>query len=146
MMGINVKRRLYEGIVVPTALYVAETWSIAVAEKKRLNVMEMRCLRNMCRVTCMKKEEVRKRTGVMRDFASRAEQSVLWWFGYMDRIEEDWLVKRKVRSNVKSVRLRGRPQTGWIDGVKRVLHEIGMSVEQSRMIVCDRSEWRAVVK
>ena len=37
----------------PTALYGTETWSIAVAEKKRLNVMEMRCLMSMCGVTCM---------------------------------------------------------------------------------------------
>ena len=43
------------------------------------------------------------------------------------------------------VKVKGRPQTGWMDGVKRVLDEIGMCVEQGRMIVCDRSEWRAVV-
>ena len=45
---MNVKRRLYEGVAVPTALYWPETWAMAVAEKKRLNVMEMRCLRSMC--------------------------------------------------------------------------------------------------
>ena len=28
----------------PTALYRAKTWSMAVAEKKRLNIIEMRCL------------------------------------------------------------------------------------------------------
>ena len=31
MMGINVKRRLYERVAVPTALYGAKTWSMAVA-------------------------------------------------------------------------------------------------------------------
>ena len=30
------------------------------------------------------------------------------------------------------------------DGVNRALNERGMSVGQGRMIVCDRSEWRAV--
>ena len=33
-MGMNVKRRLYEGVAVPTTLYEAEIWSMAVAEKK----------------------------------------------------------------------------------------------------------------
>ena len=33
----------------PIALCGAETWSMAVPEKKRLNVME-RCLRSMCEV------------------------------------------------------------------------------------------------
>ena len=40
-MGLNVKRRLYEEVAVPTALYGTETWSIVVV-KKRLNVREMR--------------------------------------------------------------------------------------------------------
>ena len=52
-LGMNIKRRMYEEIAVPTALYMAETWSIEVARKKRLNAMEMRCLRSMCGVIHM---------------------------------------------------------------------------------------------
>ena len=33
---------------------------------------------------------------------------------------------------------------GWIDGVKRALDARGMTVEQGRMIVCDRIDWRAI--
>ncbi len=43
-LGISAKRRLYEGVVVPSALYGHETWNMAAAERWRLNVMEMRCL------------------------------------------------------------------------------------------------------
>ena len=46
-------------------------------------------------------------------------------------------MKRIVRSDV---RLRRMPRTGWMDTMKKVLNEKGMSVEQERMIVCDRSE------
>ncbi len=49
-LGINAKRRVYEGVVVSMALYGAETWNMGAAER-RLNVMEMRCLRSMCGVT-----------------------------------------------------------------------------------------------
>ncbi len=49
-LGMNAKRRLYEGVVVLTELYGAETWNVGAAER-RLNVMEMRCLRSMCGVT-----------------------------------------------------------------------------------------------
>ena len=51
--SMQVKRRLYEGIAIATALYGAETWSMGAAEKKRLNVAEMKCLRGMCGVTRM---------------------------------------------------------------------------------------------
>ena len=56
---MNVKRKLYERLAVPTALCGAETWSMTVLEKKILNVMEMRCLRNMDHV----RNEVRRRIG-----------------------------------------------------------------------------------
>ncbi len=45
-LGMSAKRRLCEEVVVPTALHGAETWNMGAAERKRLNVMEMRCLRN----------------------------------------------------------------------------------------------------
>ena len=33
---------------------------------------------------------------------------------------------------------------GWMNSVKKMLNERVMSVEQRRMIGCNRSEWRAV--
>ena len=49
-----------------------------VAEKKRLNVMEMKCLRSVCGVTRMNRvrNEVRRRTGVTKELGGRAEQCV----------------------------------------------------------------------
>ena len=37
-MGMNVKRRLYEGVAVPTVLYGAETWSMAVEDREEIKV------------------------------------------------------------------------------------------------------------
>lgn len=54
-------------------------------------------------------------------------------------------MKKIVRSDVTGVRPRGRPRIGWIDGVRRALYERGMTVEQGRIIVHDRSDWRVVV-
>ena len=50
---MSARRRLYERIMVPTALYGAETWPMGAAERKRLNVGEMGCLISMCGVTLM---------------------------------------------------------------------------------------------
>ena len=61
-------------------------------------------------------------------------------------MEEGCLVKNITTSDVRGVRPRGRPQTGWRDSVKRVLDPRGMSVEQGRVAVCDGNEWRALVK
>ena len=44
-------------------------------------------------------------------------------------------MKRIIRSD-----MRGRLQMEWMDDLKRVLSERGMSVEQGKMIVHDRGE------
>lgn len=41
------KRLLCVGIAVPNALYYAGSWSMGVADNKRLNAMEVRCLRSI---------------------------------------------------------------------------------------------------
>ncbi len=79
---MTAKRRLYEGVVVPTVLYGAETWNMGAAERRRLNVMEMRCLRSMCGVTLMdwvRNDLVQRRTGVVRELAEQAEQECSLW-------------------------------------------------------------------
>ena len=69
-MAINVKKRLYERVAVPTESYGSEILSMRVAEKKRLNQIDMRYLMNMCGVTCIdrvRNEVARWRTGVTRE-------------------------------------------------------------------------------
>ena len=79
-LGLKVKTCLYEGVIVPTALYGAEAWSMRSAEKRKVNVLEMKCLRSLVGVSRMdrvRNEEVRRRAGIERELASRADQRVL---------------------------------------------------------------------
>ncbi len=71
---MSAKRRLYEGVDVPAALYGAEIWNMGAAERRRWNVMEMRYLRNICGVTRMdwvRNDEVRRGTGVLKEMAEQ---------------------------------------------------------------------------
>ena len=43
-------RTLYEGVIVPTALYRAEAWGMRSAERRKVNVLEMKCLNGMDKV------------------------------------------------------------------------------------------------
>ena len=46
-LGIKAKKSLYERIMEPTALYGAEAWGIRSAERRKVNVLEMKCLRSL---------------------------------------------------------------------------------------------------
>ena len=44
-LGIMAMKCLYEGVIVPTALYRAEARGMRSVEKRKVNVLEMKCLR-----------------------------------------------------------------------------------------------------
>ena len=50
-LWIMAKKSLNEGVIVPTALYGAEAWGIRSAERKKVNILEMKCLRSLVGVS-----------------------------------------------------------------------------------------------
>ena len=147
-MSLAAKRGLYEGVIVPTVLYGAEAWSTRVAERKKLNVFEMKCLRSMIGVTRMdrlRNETVRQRVGITTELSERVDARVLRWFGHMERMPEERLVKKIVNADVEGRRARGRPRMGWMEAVKRALSERGLTMEDGRERARDRAEWRMIV-
>ena len=147
-VGMGTKRGLYESIIVPTALYGAETWGLRADDKRRLDVLEMKCLRSMCGVTIWDRitnEEIRRRTGVDSKLSYRAEQRTLRWFGHMERMNEERLPKRVMKSEVEGVAPRGRPRLGWKEGVKNSLQNKDISWEEGRVKALNRNEWRMIV-
>ena len=93
-LGMNVKKVLYEKVVVPTVMYGSESWGMKVTERQKLNVFEMKCLRSMTgvsRLDRVRNEVVRTRTGVRRELAARVDMNVLRWFGHMERMDGERL-------------------------------------------------------
>ena len=79
-MGIKAKKCLYEGVIVPTTMYGAGAWGMGCPERRKVNVLEMKCLRGLIGVSLMgrvRNEEVRRRAVIERELTSRADQSVL---------------------------------------------------------------------
>ena len=90
-LGIKAKKCLYEGVILPTALYGAEAWGMRSVERRKVNVLEMKYLRSLVGVSRMdgaRNEEVHTRAGIERELASRADQRVLKWFGHVERMDE----------------------------------------------------------
>ena len=66
-LGIKAKKSLYEGVIVPTALYGSEAWGVRSTERRKVNVLEMKCWRSlvvMSRMDRVRNEEVRRRAGI----------------------------------------------------------------------------------
>ena len=90
-LAVKSKKFLYEGVIVSTALYGAEAWGMRSAEKRKVNVLERKCLRSLVGVSRMdrvRNEEVRRRAGIERELASRADPRILRWFG----LWKEWMI------------------------------------------------------
>ena len=94
------------------------------AERSKVNVLEMKFLRSLVgvsRIDRVRNEEVRRRAGIERELASRADQRVLRWFGHVERMDEYNMARRVLIAEVSGGRVRGRQRLGWMDGVKVTL-------------------------
>ena len=60
----------------------------------------------------VRNEEVRRRAGISRDLASRADQRVLRWFGHVEIMDEYRMARRVMMAEVSGGRVRGRPRLG----------------------------------
>ena len=86
-----------------------------IAENRKVNVLEMRCLRSLVGVSRMdrvRNEGVRRGAGMEGELASGADRRVLRWFGHVGRMDEYRIVTKVLMSDVSGGRVRSRPR--WI--------------------------------
>ena len=130
-LGMNVKV-LYKEVVVPTAMYVS-VMGYERTERQTINVFEMKCLRSMTGVSQLdrvRNEVMRARTGVRRELAARVDMNVLRWFGHVERMDNERLLKKVMNAKVDGRNAR-KPRFGWMDGVKRALNDRRMDVREA---------------
>ena len=115
---------MYKGIIEPSLLYGCETWVLNVRDKNRMEAVEMNCLRNICglrRIDRVPNVEIRRMCGKNVSVSQRMDQGVLRWFGHVERMGNERLVKKVYDSEVRGVRRRVRPRKSWMNGVKEIL-------------------------
>ena len=75
-----------------------------------------------------------------------AEQRIRW-LGHALRLPENTPAKMALTESIRHVeRPRGRPQTTWLQSVKKQLSEINITWEKASLLAQDRQQWRNVVK
>jgi hypothetical protein len=136
-LAIDSIRGMYEGIVAPTLLYGSEEWATGAAERRRMEVMEMKCMRPMCGVRIMdrvRNEDVRRRCGSEVSIWEIMDRNVLRLYGHLERMEEERIVKRVYIAKDEGSRVRGRPKMRGMDCVKASVEIKGMNVEESKKV------------
>jgi hypothetical protein len=74
-----------------------------------MEVMEMKCMRAMCGVSIMdgvRNEDERRRRDSEVSIGERMDINVLRWYGHVERMEEERIVKRVYSAKVEGSRAR----------------------------------------
>ena len=96
------------------------------------------------RLDRVRNEVVRMRTGVRRELAARVDMNVLKWFGRVERMDIERLLRKVMNAKVDGGSASRRPRFEWMDGVKRTMNGRRMDVREASERVRNRNEWRTI--
>ncbi|XP_014770695.1 uncharacterized protein LOC106869459 [Octopus bimaculoides] len=115
-IDLEIKLRLFSTIVLPTALYVNETWKVTSTISNKMDVFHQRCLRKILKISY--RDHITN-TAVLQRAQSRRLQDIvaerrMRLTGHIFRMPDQWHAKTAFRwEPPNGKRKRGRPKTTW---------------------------------
>jgi len=147
-LSLECARVLHEGMLLPVLLYGSETMVWNKKYRSKVQCVQMDNLRGVLgvrRIDKERNERIREWCGVKKGVNERINESMLRWFGHVERMNESRLVKRMYSGECVGNRPAGRPKRKWIESVNECLKERNVSLAEARIKVHDRREWRGFV-
>ena len=146
-IALSSKIRLMRSLVISIFLYVCESWTLTAHTERRIQAMEMRCLRKLLGITYrdhISNEEERNRTrqanGPHEDLLTTVKRSKLKWYGHITR--SSGLAKTILQGTVQGERRRSRQKKRWEDNIPEWT---GMTLSAAMRKTERREEWRQLV-
>ena len=146
-IAFSSKIRLMRSLVMSVFLYACDSWTLTADTEKRIQAMEMRCLRKLLGITYrdhISNEEVRNRTrdatGPHEDLLITVKQRNLRWYGHISR--SSGLAKTIMQGTVQGGRRRGRQKKKWEDNIPEWT---GLTLGAAMRKAERREEWRELV-
>lgn len=98
------------------------------------------------RVDQIRSERIREMCGIAKGMDELIDESVLRWYGHVERMEGERVVRRVYVSEGVGRRSIGRPRKRWKDNVSECIRKRGLSLNEAELLVRDRQAWRGFVR
>lgn len=141
----NTKIRLMKCLVFPIFLYGAETWSLRLQDRRKIDALEMWCWRRLLKIpwTAFRTNvSILKELHIKDRLSSTVQLRILKFFGHISR-NENSMERLVVQGQVEGKRMRGRSPTRWTDLIKKATESTMVQCTRS---VPDRQKWRCIVE
>ena len=147
-ISLKSKVKLLHALVTSIFLYACESWTLNADLQRRIQAVEMRCLRRLLGISHkdhITNEEVRRTiTQQVRhyeDLLTTVRKRKLRWYGHVTR--SDGLSKTILQGTVQGKRRRGRPRKNWADNITEWTK---MSFSTTQALAHNRHKWRQLVQ
>lgn len=139
----NTKVRLMKCLVFPIFLYGAETWSLKLQDRRKIDALEMWCWRRLLKIpwTAFRTNNSILKELHIKDRLSSIVQ-LLKFFGHISR-NEGSMERLVVQGRVEGTRSRGRSPTRWMDLIKTATRSTAVQCSRSAE---HRQRWREIAR
>lgn len=143
-IDIEVKKKIHNMITVPTLTYACESWTIRKKDESKINAMEMKHLRKMAGKTKwdrVKNEDIREITK-QEPIMGIIKRKQINWYAHIVRMEPNRISRRIMEAGEPIRKKRGRPRRKWMEQIKEIGAERGVTMEELRTIARNRKRWK----
>ena len=123
------KTHIYHATVKNTITYAAETWCLKAKTVAKVNSTEMDFWRRSVRIS--RKGKIRnniiKQKMNVRSLLDDIKTKQLQWYGHVQRMDEGRLPKEVMKWRPPGRRKRGRPKLTWVEGIRGLMGEKGLT-------------------
>ena len=142
---LKTKTQLVRALVFSSMLYGAESWTLTLDSRRKIQAAEMWCWRRLLRIpwtSNTSNEEVIRRIGEAADtpLDGTVYDRKLRYFGHTVR-RSDSLEKEMMLAMAEGSRARGRPRSRWLDDLKKAAC---MTLPELLDAARDRDRWRTI--